>query len=80
MENISLVVVQNQEGKQVGLKVNNTCGGLLVDIGRGLVPLREVEEWLWVTYGEKWRVVALQGDLFRDKVTLGKEYQKDWRW
>ena len=80
MENISLVVVQNQKGKQVGLKVHNTAGGLLVDVGGGLVPLKEVEIWLRRVYGEAWRVVALQGDLFRDKVTLGKEYQSQWRW
>ena len=80
MENISLVVVQNERGKQVGLKVHNTAGGLLVDVGGGLVPVKEVEQWLFRIYGEKWRVVALQGDLFRDKVTLGKEYQSQWRW
>ena len=80
MGNISLVIVQNERGKQVGLRVHNTCGGLLVDIGGGLVPAKEVEIWLQRIYGEKWRVVALQGDLFRDKVELGKEYQKNWRW
>ena len=80
MGNISLVVVQNERGKQVGLKVHNTAGGLLVDVGAGLVPVKEVEQWLYTVYGEKWRVVALQGDLFKDKVKLGKEYQKGWRW
>ena len=60
---IAEIEIVNQHGRRKRLPVYNSG---LVNLGAGLVPVKEIEAWAYTLTGERWWVTGIQREIFQE--------------